>query len=164
MKPTIELDEKDVQILNILVRDARTRLKDIAKECGITSVSVLNRIKRLRKLKVITGATLFPDLGKLGLPIVATVGVILDGNQEDEIIKIFSEQTKLVEPSTSIGHYDFCALVFAENISELNKVSQAVKKNFGARDIALNLWSGQPRMVFENIDLQPNRRRGSGQT
>jgi len=162
MKPIVKLDEKDVQILRILVKNARTRLKDIAKECGITSVSVLNRIKRLRKLKVITGAALFPDLSKLGLPIVATIGVIVNGNQEDELIKIFSKQIGLIEPSESIGKYDFCTLVFSASIRELNKINQLVKKELGVREVALNLWSGQPHLVFENIDFQPIRGSNNG--
>ena len=149
MKPIIKLDKKDVQILKILVKDVRTKLKDIAKECGITSVSVLNRIKRLRKLKVITGATLFPDLSKLGLPIVATIGVILDGNQENEPDKVFSENIGLIEPAESIGKYDFCTLIFSASIRELNEVTQVIKKECGVGEVAINLWSGQPYLVFE---------------
>jgi DNA-binding Lrp family transcriptional regulator len=139
-------------------------LKDIAKECGISSVSALNRIKRLKKLQVITGSTLFANLGELGLPFVATIGVIMDGNQKDEVITVISEQTNLVEPSASIGKYDLCALVFAENINELNKTAQLVKRNFNAREVALNIWSGPPRMTFENINLRPMEEKNYGQT
>lgn len=160
----MEIDEKDVKILSILIKDARARIKDIAKECGMSSVSALNRIKRLRKLRVITGATLFPNIGELGLPFVTTIGVILDGNRKDEVVRVISEQTNLVEPSPSIGKYDLCALVFAENISELNKTSQIVKEKFGAREVALNIWSGPPHLVFENIDLKPSKERSHGQT
>ena len=77
----VDLDEMDLKILNILIKDARTRLKDIAKECGTSSVSILNRIKRLKKLQVITGSTIYPSLKVLGLPIVAAIGVNFDGNQ-----------------------------------------------------------------------------------
>lgn len=164
MNPTVEIDDKDAKILSILIKDARARLKDIAKECGISSVSTLNRIKRLKKLNVITGATLFPNVGELGLPFVTTIGVILDGNQKEEVLRVIGEQTNLVEPSVGIGKYDLCALVYAENIGELNKIVHVVKKNFGAREVALNIWSGPPRLVFENIDLQPFKRKSHGQT
>jgi len=163
MSPTVEIDEKDVKILNILIKDARARLKAIAKECGISSVSTLNRIKRLKKLNVITGATLFPNMGELGSPLVATIGVVFDGKQSDEIIRVISKQTNLVEPSTSVGKYDLCALVFAENATELNKTAKLVKEKFGAREVAINLWSGPPRIVFENIDLQPTKETSHGQ-
>jgi DNA-binding Lrp family transcriptional regulator len=75
-----KLDPIDLTILSMLIKDARTRLKVIAKECGTSSVVVLNRIKRLEKLGVLSGtATLFISLSSLGLPIVATIGIIFDG-------------------------------------------------------------------------------------
>lgn len=122
MGATVKIDEKDNKILGILIRDARARLKDIAKECGISSVSVLNRIKRLKKLGVITGATLFPNLNSLGFQIVATIGMETDSN-EDEIIKFIGEHAKLIEPSTSIGKYDLTALVYAESLVALEQGS-----------------------------------------
>jgi DNA-binding Lrp family transcriptional regulator len=155
MTSMVELDEKDAKILQILIKNARARLKDIAKECGISSVSALNRIKRLKKMEIITGSTLFTDLTEFGLPFVATIGVMMDGNKKDEVIKVISTQTNLVEPSASIGKYDLSALVFAESISELNKTAQLIKKNFGAREVALNIWSGPTHMTFENINLRP---------
>ncbi len=113
MGSTIRIDETDKKILSILIHDARTRLKDIAKECGISSVSVLNRIKRLKKLGVITGATLFPNLNALGFQIVATIGIETDTN-EDEIIKFIAEHTELIEPSTCIGKYDLTGIIDTE--------------------------------------------------
>lgn len=70
METIIDIDEIDSKILHILIQDARTSLKDIAKECGISSVSVLNRIKRLKKLGVITGATLIPSVSIIGFNII----------------------------------------------------------------------------------------------
>lgn len=162
MAQTVDIDEKDAKILHILIMDARARLKDIAKECGISSVSALNRIKRLKKLKVITGSTLFPNVAELGLPFATTIGVIMDGNQKDEVLKAIGEQTNLVEPSASIGKYDLCALVFAESIDELNRTAQLVKKKFGAREVALNIWSIPPFQFFENIDLHPLKEQNHG--
>lgn len=155
MSNIIELDETDIKILNMLIKDARTRLKDIAKECKTSSVSVLNRIKRLKNLKVITGSTIFPNVAAIGMPIVATLGINIDGNNEDEIIKAIEKQTHLVEPSPSVGEYDLCALVFAKNISELDKIAHSIRERFAARKITINVWSGDPTMVYENIDLQP---------
>jgi DNA-binding Lrp family transcriptional regulator len=159
MSGKLEIDEIDVKILNILIKDARTRLKDIAKECGISSVAVLNRIKRLKKLKVITGATLFPKLGALELPIVATLGINFNGNKDQEIIKLIDEQAYLVEPSASVGEYDLCALIYAKNLSELDKIAYSMRKRFEAIKVTINVWSGTPYMNFENIDLKPQERR-----
>ena len=163
MTAAVKIDEMDAKILSILIKDARARLKDIANDCGISSVSVLNRIKHLKTLGVITGATLFPRLGVLGFPIVATIGIELESNEE-EIIKVIGERTNLVELSASIGKYDLCALVYAENIADLYRVVNEVKKYFGVRKVTANVWSGKPHMTYENIDLQPMERDENGQT
>lgn len=158
MNDTVDLDEMDLKILNMLIKDARTRLKDIAKECGTSSVSVLNRINRLKKLQVITGSTIYPNLKVLGLPIVAAIGVSFDGNQDQEIIKLISEQTHLVEPSPSIGEYDLTALVFATSISDLDKMAYSLRKHFSASKVTINVWCGPPQSTFENVDLRPGNR------
>ncbi len=154
MDGIVEIDDTDEKILHILIEDAHTSLKDIAKECNVSSVSVLNRIKRLKNLGVITGATLFTDLSLVGFHIVATIGMETDSNS-DEIISYFKQNTYLIEPATSVGEYDLCALIYAENISNLNEKTEAVRKRFGIRKVIVNVWSGIPHITFENIDLNP---------
>ena len=150
MGTAVKIDEIDAKILRLLIKDARTRLKDIAKECNISSVSVLNRIKRLKTLEVITGATLFPHVALINLPTIANIGINLDSNESNE-----GENINLVEPSASVGKYDLCALVFTENVSELDKAVYAIRKCVGVRKIDVNIYSGEPHFVFENINLQP---------
>ena len=152
----VNIDEIDNKILHILIEDARTSLKDIAKKCEISSVSVLNRIKHLKKLGVITGATLFASLDTLGFQLVASIGMETDSNT-DEILKFFREHTCLIEPSLSIGEYDLSALVYAENISSLNDCVDMVRRRFGIRKVTVSVWSGLPFMNYENIDLRPRK-------
>jgi DNA-binding Lrp family transcriptional regulator len=119
---------------------------------------VLNRIKHLKDLGVITGATLFPSIERIGFHVVATIGMETDSNPE-EITEFFKEHTHLIEPSTMFGEYDFCAVVYAEDISSLNQKINAVRKRFGIEKIVVNIWSGTPHMNFENIDLNPIKKR-----
>ena len=109
MSSSVEIDEIDIKILRLLIKDARTRLKEIAKECGITSVSTLNRIKRLKALGVITGAIIWPRLDALDISITATIGIDLDSNQ-DEVIKFIREQMNFGEPSAAVGKIRFACL------------------------------------------------------
>lgn len=154
MIETVQIDEIDEKILKILIEDARTSLKDIAKKCDITAVSVFNRIKRLKRLGVTTGATLFPAIGILGFQIVATIGLETDNNVE-EILKCFKDYTYLVEPCKSIGAYDLTVLVYAENISILNERVEMIRRKFGVRKVIVNVWSGIPHLNYSNIDLTP---------
>ncbi len=154
MSTSVEIDEIDIKILSLLIKDARTRLKDIAKDSGISSVSALNRIKRLKTLGVITGATIWPRLDSLDLSITATIGIDLDSN-ENEVIKLICEQMNFVEPSAAVGKYDLCVFVVAKNVTELDKIVYEMRKCSGVRKVTVNVWSGKPHQIFENINLQP---------
>jgi DNA-binding Lrp family transcriptional regulator len=152
MKKAVEIDEVDDKILHILIQDARTNMKKIGKQCGISSVSVLNRINRLKKLGVITGATIFPSLSKLGYNVVSTIGIETDADS-DEILEMLNRYTTLIESATSVGEYDLCALVYAESLSSLTEKLEAIRRRFNIRKITVNVWSGIPHSNFENIQL-----------
>jgi DNA-binding Lrp family transcriptional regulator len=162
MCATVKIDEIDRKILRILMKDARARLKDIAEYCSLSSASVLNRIKRLRNLGVITGATIFPRADLMDLPVIATLGIELNSNDE-KIFKLIREHVDLVEPSEAIGKYDLCALVFAGSIAELDKTICSVRKRFSVSKVTVNLWCGEPHMIFENLDLQTKELGKDGQ-
>jgi DNA-binding Lrp family transcriptional regulator len=154
MQKNVNIDEIDAKILRMLIKDARASLSDIAKECEKSSVAVLNRIRRLKKLGVITGATIFPALNVLGFQIVATIGVEANSNTE-EITEFFKNNTCLIEPAASIGEYDFCALVYAENITCLYEKIEMLRMRFGIRKIIVNVWSNIPHVNYGNIVLNP---------
>lgn len=150
----IKIDEIDNKILRALIKDARARLKDIAKNCGISSVSAFNRIKHLKELGVIKKGTIFVHDESKQSTIIVTIGIELEWNQEQEISKLISEQTQLIELTPSIGKYDLCAVLHTDSVSEIEKITYSIRKQFGARKVTAVIWA-KPHSNFENIDLQP---------
>ena len=67
------LDDKDIEVLSILQRDARTSHVAIGKEIGLTGPSVYSRIVRLEKTRVILGYTAQLNGEKLDQALVAFV-------------------------------------------------------------------------------------------
>jgi Lrp/AsnC family transcriptional regulator for asnA, asnC and gidA len=155
MNPEIEIDEIDVKILTMLIRDPRTSLKVIAEKCGLTSVAILKRIKRLKTSGVIIGTTLIPNIQALGYQQFTTIGINLDYAQQPKIIELIQKQADVVELSPSIGKYDLCAVVFTKDIGELNSLIQTIRKHPGIRRIAANIWVLYPQNILENLSLQP---------
>ncbi len=157
MRSHVEIDEIDDKILHALIVDARAKLKDIARGCGISSVAVLNRIKRLKANGVLKGAALFPNITKLGGAIFATLGMNIESGGEEEILRIIQEQTYLIEPSRSVGKYDLFALVYAENVKDLQRVTDVIKKHSIVKRITVNIWVPPARLNFNNIELRLDR-------
>jgi DNA-binding Lrp family transcriptional regulator len=159
MDSEVELDEIDTKILSALIRDARTKLKDIAEDCGLTSNAVFKRIKHLKDVGVIVGTTVYPDARQFGFTHIATVGVNLDYAQEDEVIKLILERAKtnLIELSSSIGKYDLTAVMLTRSLEELDSITQAIRKHPGVKRVAVNIWVSQPCFLLENLNMQTTR-------
>jgi DNA-binding Lrp family transcriptional regulator len=58
MYSTFEIDETDVKILQALIRNDRSKLKEIAIECRLSSTAVKNRIDRMKKNGLIVRSVL----------------------------------------------------------------------------------------------------------
>jgi DNA-binding Lrp family transcriptional regulator len=159
MPSIVQLDEIDDKIIHLLLKDAQLSLNQIAKECNISSVSVLNRINHLKKQGVITGATLFASLSTYDFEIIAFLGIETENMSDvQEILQFLKEYTFLIEPSLSIGKYDLHALVYAKDFNNLNERVAMVRRLTGIRKVEVSVWSGLPASNYANLDLLPNKR------
>jgi Lrp/AsnC family transcriptional regulator, regulator for asnA, asnC and gidA len=159
MTPAAAIDEIDLKILRLLLKDARSSLKKIAKECGVSSVSVLNRINRLKKLGVIKGSTLFASLSIYDFQTIAFIGVETENNNcNDEVLKFLKTYTFLIEPSVSIGKFDLHALIYSKDENDLNNRVAVLRRLSGVRKVSVFIWTGLSNGDYENIDLFPEKR------
>jgi len=73
----MRLDETDVKILKALTINARLSSRQIAKQCSISSHTVLSRIKKMEKEGIIRGYSALLDQEKLGyeLTVVSEITV-----------------------------------------------------------------------------------------
>ncbi len=73
-KMNMDVDDIDKKIVNLMLFDADTTNRELAKKLGIAVGTVNNRLKRLRKLGVIKKKTVVVDYEKLGY----AIGVLID--------------------------------------------------------------------------------------
>ncbi|MHA1835496.1 MAG: Lrp/AsnC family transcriptional regulator [Candidatus Odinarchaeia archaeon] len=91
----MKIDEKDKIILEMLKKNARTPLKDIAKKLGLSIPSVSFRIKELIKNKIIRGFHASIDYEKLGEACQLVLQIRLSQKYNtDKIGKILSKLEK----------------------------------------------------------------------
>jgi len=93
------MDKTDEKVINELLANAKKPLRDIAKKLRVSFVTVMNRIKKLEKEKIIKGYTAKVDYEKLGYQI-------------NVIIEIQISQGKLFELERKIASYSFVHAVY----------------------------------------------------
>lgn len=156
MKSILNIDETDAKILQILMRDVRTKLKDIANECGLSSTAIKNRIDRMKKNGLIVKSIPRFNMDFFGYKIPLLLGINLDSNHEKDVINLIKRQVVVAGSNRTIGKYDLCLIVFAKSISALDKLKYLIRKQKGVTKVELNLWSNI-HFNFDNIDLIEKR-------
>ena len=121
----MNLDKNDERILKNLLVDARLSARQLGLKLGMSTVTILSRIKKLEKEKIIKGYTAFIDHEKLGYTLTAIIEIIA---KKDKIIDIEKELSKI---ENVCGVYDITGntdtLVIAKFKSR-NELSEFVKE------------------------------------
>jgi DNA-binding Lrp family transcriptional regulator len=154
MTAQVKIDEVDVKILRELVADARTTAKDIAKECGLSSTAILNRVERLKAAGVIVGSVLLLNMNQMGFMYAASIGVDVKIHEKEEFLRIIRKRSNVLVVGESVGSNTLRAFVVAKSLKDLENLKQYVRNKLGSRKVSVNFW-GTPQFLFDNIELEP---------
>ena len=72
------LDELDLQILDLLVKDCRTPYLEIARICHVSGGTIHVRMKKMEDMGIIKGSRIILNLPKLGYDVCCFVGIYVD--------------------------------------------------------------------------------------
>jgi len=117
-----ELDSKDIQILSLLLNNARLSNKEIAAKLEIAQSSTHDRIKKLIQKGYLKGANALIDQKKLGLTIEVMLAIKLK-TQHRSIITDFTEKASQLPGVLQLfhmaGNYDFILHMAVKDSDEL---------------------------------------------
>ena len=82
------MDKINEKILKNLLVDARLSARQLSLKLGLSTVTVLSRIKKLEKEKIIKGYTSVLDHEKLGYDLTAVIEIIA---KKDKIVQVEDE-------------------------------------------------------------------------
>ncbi|WP_376778034.1 Lrp/AsnC ligand binding domain-containing protein [Inconstantimicrobium mannanitabidum] len=118
-----QLDELDLQILDILIKDCRTPYLEIARICHVSGGTIHVRMKKMEDLGIIKGTRILLNLPTLGYDVCCFVGVYVDKTSSfsavcDELSKI----NEVVELHLITGNYSLFAKLVCKNITDLQDI------------------------------------------
>ena len=137
----ITIDAIDKKIIKLLLKDARSKLSDIAKDCRISSTTVKNRIERLKNNGIIVKETLLINWAFFGYRYPITIGVNLKPDQEKKICELVSKNAVMMGVDHFIGSYDLCFFAFAKTIQDLKNLKHLIQKQNGVNNVDINIWN-----------------------
>jgi DNA-binding Lrp family transcriptional regulator len=156
------IDDLDKLILEQLLLDGRKSLVDIAKDCGVSSITIGKHFDKLKKEGIITGSTLQINYRHLGLNTVFTLNFRIRPDQSDEICQKIRRMKNLY---ILFQFQKFASAVFTlNNQEEMNSTKEELKKIRVISDLKTYLWL-DIRNQRENLDvLYENARKSQNVT
>ncbi len=120
----LSLDEKDLRILEILQREGRITLRELARKVGSPVTTVHSRVKRLERAGVVRAyrAVLSPE--KLGLKTLAFVLVSFSrehGASQRDVARKIAEFPEVQEVHIVTGDWDMIVKVRVSDVGELGR-------------------------------------------
>ena len=117
----MEFDEIDTKIIKNLLVDARLSARQLAYKIGLSTVTVLSRIKKLEQKKIITGYTARLDHQILGYDLTAIIEVKTTKGKMLEIESKIAENENVCAVYDITGPSDVLVISKFKNRDELSK-------------------------------------------
>ena len=116
------LDEIYQKVLHILQEDARTSYAELGRQVGLTTPSVIERVRKLEDSKIITGYRAEIDTSRVGLPILAFVRMSITGVDYSHIIEVAESSNEVLECHRGTGEDSFIMKIAVSSVEHLQDV------------------------------------------
>lgn len=117
------LDELDLQILDLLIKDCRTPYLEIARICHVSGGTIHVRMKKMEDMGIIKGSRIILNLPKLGYDVCCFVGIYVDKTSSfSSVFDQMSTIKEVTELHLTTGNYSMFAKIVCTNILDLQDV------------------------------------------
>ena len=134
-----DLDEIDLGIISILLKDGSKNLSEIASIMKVGIATVHRRLKRLKDEGVVEGYTLLVNPRKLGLNMIAVVEMKIDVGNEAGVLKEVQKIEAITEIYKVSGQFEISLKIKAFDLDNLNKVLGEIKSIKGVQALNTNI-------------------------
>lgn len=125
------MDKIDRKIINSLQKNSRASLKDLSKECFISSPAIAARISKLEKAGIINGYHSSINMEKIGFHVRAFIQVQLEPRQKKDFYPYVQSIPNVVECNCVTGDYSEIMEVVFPSTTDLDDFINTIQQRFG---------------------------------
>ena len=114
------IDKKDTDILNILLENSRLSYRQIAKKANISVATVMHRVNRLEKEKIIKKFTTKIDYEQLGYDMQVIIDVRVSKGKLFEVEKKIAKHPNVTAVYDITGDFDVAIVAKFKNRKALD--------------------------------------------
>jgi Lrp/AsnC family transcriptional regulator for asnA, asnC and gidA len=118
----VYIDDLDIKILSILLKDSRTPYRKIARTLGVGESTIYLRIKKLKEAGILNAFTIDIDLRRLGLVAEALMMIKVRPRNYSKILNKVTGVPGVIEAYEITGEYQLAVKVVAKNNESLSRI------------------------------------------
>lgn len=146
------IDEKDIKILNALLRNSRNTTTTISKELDLSNVATQQRITKMENSGVIKSYTAYIDYQMVDYKTIAYLGIFLEKAKDyPEVIRQLNKVPQITEAHFTTGNYSIFAKIYAKNNTHLMDILSGQIQNIDGvarTETFISLQEGIHKPVF----------------
>ena len=158
----VTIDEIDANILRTLIKDARTRFTDIAKDCGISTNAIVKRFYKLKQSGVIKGTSIRLNMKKFGYKFFLSIQLNIDSDELPHILDWLKKIPNILSCYQVVGKYDVHAAILTKSLEDIHHIKQEAKKQKGVNQVRIAASLDKLVCFPENLEIQPLEPKKSG--
>jgi len=127
----VEIDSINFKLLKLLADNARVSLIELTKEVGLTSKAISNRIKQLKKDKIILGYRAMINLNSINYHFYKVDLNLENLDKIKELRSFIMYQPNVVYSERTIGGSDFEFDIECQDFNEFQDIINELKEKLG---------------------------------
>lgn len=124
----MQLDELDEKIIALMRKDGRQSNQEVARQLGVTAVTVRSRIKRLEEANIMRVVAV-TDFAAAGYEVLMAVGVEVQNRSAEDVARELAAFEQVFSVNLVTGPEDIEILVAAE---DFECISRFISKDLAA--------------------------------
>lgn len=116
----MKIDDKDTQILKHLLLDSRQSARQLSLRMGVSTVTMISRMKKLEQQKIIQGYSVRLDHELLGYNITAIIEITTNQGKMLEIENVISKKENVIAVYDITGNADTMIIAKFKNRETLS--------------------------------------------
>jgi Lrp/AsnC family transcriptional regulator for asnA, asnC and gidA len=123
MSKNYEIDNIDLQILNLLMEDAKLPYTEVAKKVFVSGGTVHVRMKKLEEMGVVLGTTLKMDYSKLGYDVTCFLGIyLMKSSLYYQVVEELRKIPEITKIHYTTGDYNIFIKIHCKDTKHLRDV------------------------------------------
>ncbi|BCO61692.1 AsnC family transcriptional regulator [Mycobacterium intracellulare] len=161
MTRMFSIDRLDVDLLEMLARDARAGVLELASRLGISRNTVQSRLKRLEEGGLVAGYRPELDLARIGIATQAFIGLEVQQGRLGPIVEALIGIPQVLEIHATTGREDLLVRVATETQAGLQQLIEQVVGIPGVVHSTTTLALTTP-LTFRAVPLLKDMTRNAG--